>query len=66
MSELLAPAAARRLAAALAELLVEVTAQCQADGCEPTCELAVAARRVAVDAAALARELETAVLGAAA
>lgn len=51
-----APAAAGELAAAFAELAVQVEAGCQRDGCAPDCALAQAARKVAVSAAALARE----------
>jgi hypothetical protein len=54
-----APAVAGKLASALAELAIQVEADCQAQGCAADCELARAARRVAVSAAALAHDWAT-------
>ncbi len=51
------PAGARRLAAGLAELLVVIEGGCAAAGCGADCQLAVTGRRVAVNAALMAREL---------
>ncbi len=51
------PAAAHQLALGLAEMLVQVEAVCHRERCGPDCEVARAARRVAINAAALAREL---------
>ncbi len=52
-----ASAAVRQLASGFAELLVEVEAGCQRDGCGPGCDLRAAVARVAISAAELAREL---------
>ena len=52
--------AAARLAEKAATLAVVVESQCQRDGCAPSCGVAVAARRLAVGAAALAREPDVA------
>jgi len=52
----LSPPGSRRLADKAATLAVVVESQCQINGCAAICEVAVAARRLAVSAAALARE----------
>ena len=51
------PIAAADLGRTMAAFLVEVESDCERDGCAPDCEVAVAARKLAVVAAALERDM---------